>query len=96
MNSNFKVINLTRLRIKPRSTTSEGDALAIRASELLKFVVNDLVVGFVPGTTWKTRACHWWYAYTQFGNHWPISCLLFVLPLFKLPTTIFISKVFCL
>ena len=35
VNINFKVIGLTRLGIKPVSTTSGADALAIRPSELL-------------------------------------------------------------
>ena len=37
MNTNFKVIGLTRLGIKPKSTTPEADALTIRPSELLGF-----------------------------------------------------------
>ena len=34
VNSNFKVIGLTRLRIKPESTAQEADALTTRPSEL--------------------------------------------------------------
>ena len=36
VNTNFKVIGLTRLGIKPQSTASETDALTTRPSELLK------------------------------------------------------------
>ena len=35
MNTNFKVIGLTRLGIKPKSTAAETDVLATRPSELL-------------------------------------------------------------
>ena len=35
MNTNFKVIGLTRLGIKPKSTAQETDALTTRPSELL-------------------------------------------------------------
>ena len=35
MNTNFKVIGLTRLGIKTQSTASEADALTTRPSELL-------------------------------------------------------------
>ena len=35
VNSNFKVIGLTRLGIKPESTAHEADALTTRPSELL-------------------------------------------------------------
>ena len=35
MNTNFKVIGLTRLGIKPKSTASKADALSSRPSELL-------------------------------------------------------------
>ena len=34
MNTNFKVIGLTRLGIKPKSTDSEADVLTSRPSEL--------------------------------------------------------------
>ena len=34
MNTNFKVISLTRLGTKPKSTDSEADALTTRPSEL--------------------------------------------------------------
>ena len=37
VNTNFKVIGLTRLGIKPKSTAPEVDALTTRPSELLKF-----------------------------------------------------------
>ena len=37
MNTNFKAICLTRLRIKPKSIAAEADALTTRPSELLKF-----------------------------------------------------------
>ena len=33
MNTNFEVIGLTRLRIKPKSTAPEADALTTRPSE---------------------------------------------------------------
>ena len=36
MNTNFKVIGLTRLAIKPESAAPETDALTIWPSELLK------------------------------------------------------------
>ena len=35
MNTNFKVIGLIRLGIKPKSTAPEADALTTRPSELL-------------------------------------------------------------
>ena len=35
MNTNFKVIGLARLGIKPKSTDPEADALTTRPSELL-------------------------------------------------------------
>ena len=35
MNTNFKVIGLTRLEIKSKSTAPEADALTTRPSELL-------------------------------------------------------------
>ena len=35
LNTNFKVIGLTRLGIKPESTAPEVDALSTRSSELL-------------------------------------------------------------
>ena len=35
MNTNFKIIGLTRLGIKPESTAPEADALTTRPSELL-------------------------------------------------------------
>ena len=38
MNTNFKVIDLTRLEIKRKSTAQETDALATRPSELFKKV----------------------------------------------------------
>ena len=37
MNTNFKVIGLTRLEIKPKSTAPKVDALTTQPSELLKF-----------------------------------------------------------
>ena len=37
MNTNFKVIGLTRLGIKSKSTAPEADALTTRPSELLNF-----------------------------------------------------------
>ena len=37
MNTNFKVVCLTRLGIKPKSTVTEVDALTTRPSELFKF-----------------------------------------------------------
>ena len=36
MNTNFEVIGLTRLGIKPESTAPEADALTTRPSEMLK------------------------------------------------------------
>ena len=39
MDTNFKVIGLTRLGIKPKSTAPEADALTTRPSELLKMKV---------------------------------------------------------
>ena len=36
MNTNFKVIGLTRLGIKSKSTASEADALFTRPSDLLE------------------------------------------------------------
>ena len=36
MNTNFKVIGLTRLGIKPMSTAAEADAVTTRPSELFK------------------------------------------------------------
>ena len=36
MNTNFKVIGLTRLGMKPESTGPKADALTTRPSELLK------------------------------------------------------------
>ena len=36
VNTNFKVIGLTRLGIKPKFTAPEADALTTRPSELLK------------------------------------------------------------
>ena len=41
MNTNFKVIDLTRFGIKPKSTTPEADALITRPSELLKNVFSN-------------------------------------------------------
>ena len=35
MNTNLKVIGLTRLEIKPESTTAKADALSTRLAELL-------------------------------------------------------------
>ena len=37
MNTNFKVIGLTRLGIKPKSAAPETDAITTRPSELLNF-----------------------------------------------------------
>ena len=37
MNTNFKVIGLTRLGIKPKSTAPEADALTTRLSELFSY-----------------------------------------------------------
>ena len=36
MNTNYKVIGLTRLGIEPKSTAPEADALTARPSELFK------------------------------------------------------------
>ena len=51
VNTNFKVIGLTRLRIKPKSTVPEADALTARPSKLLnsirKFPVWSLVQAMV-------------------------------------------------
>ena len=44
MNTNFKVIGLTRLRIKPKSTASEADALTTRTSELFILPLTVLVL----------------------------------------------------
>ena len=41
MNTNFKVIGLTGLGIKPKSTAPEADALTTLPSELLKMLVNN-------------------------------------------------------
>ena len=38
MNTNFKVIGLIRLGIKPKSTAPEADALTIRPSELFEIM----------------------------------------------------------
>ena len=51
MNTNFKVIGLTRLGIKPESTAPEADALTTRPFELLnrnvgKVTANILAVIF--------------------------------------------------
>ena len=40
MNTNVKVIGLTRLGIKPKSTVPEADALTTRPFEPLKFVMS--------------------------------------------------------
>ena len=40
MNTNFEVIGLTRLGIKPKSTAAEADALTTWPFELLKFVMS--------------------------------------------------------
>ena len=40
MNTTWKVIGLTRLGIKPKSTAQEADALTARPTELLKCFVN--------------------------------------------------------
>ena len=40
MNTNFKVIGLTRLGIKPGSAVLEADALTTRPSELLVFIMS--------------------------------------------------------
>ena len=42
MNTNYKVVGLTRLAIKPESTAQEADALTTRPSELLMFFVATL------------------------------------------------------
>ena len=39
MNSNFKVIGLTRLGIKPESTAPESDVLTTRPSELFLYFI---------------------------------------------------------
>ena len=44
MNTNFQVIGLTRLRIKPESTAPEADAVTIRPSELLNARRSVLVI----------------------------------------------------
>ena len=38
MNTKFKVIGLTQLGIKPKSTATEADALTTRPSELLSAI----------------------------------------------------------
>ena len=38
MNTNFKVIGLARLRIKPKSTAPEADALTTQPSERIQTV----------------------------------------------------------
>ena len=43
MNTNFKVIGLTRLGVKPKSTAPEAGACTTRPSELLR-VINDAEV----------------------------------------------------
>ena len=45
MNTNFQVIGLTRLGIKPNYTAPEADALTTRPSELLNF--NEVCLKFV-------------------------------------------------
>ena len=40
MNTNIKVIGLTRIGIKPESTAPEADALTTRPSELFSHIVN--------------------------------------------------------
>ena len=43
MNANFKVIGLTGLRIKLKSTATEADALTTRPSELFRFSIEQLL-----------------------------------------------------
>ena len=47
MNSNFKVIGLTRLGIKPESTALEANALTTRPSELFKSTKREKVFLFL-------------------------------------------------
>ena len=41
MNTNFKIIDLTRLEIKPKSTAPEADALTTRPSEQLSGIARN-------------------------------------------------------
>ena len=45
MNSNFKVIGLTLLGIKPKFTAPKADALATRPTELFKLYAKNDVLG---------------------------------------------------
>ena len=61
MNANFKVIGLTRLGIKPKSTAPEANALTTRPSELLENKpASSLIVGEYilekPGSTFRKNA----------------------------------------
>ena len=49
VNTNFKIIGLTRLGIKPKSTAPEADALTTRPSEQLLVFTASLVLVFTNG-----------------------------------------------
>ena len=63
MNTNFKVIGLTRLRIKRESTAPETDALSTRSSQLFWF--HDCVLGIVDGRLDQEQ----FHDRLPFGNH---------------------------
>ena len=50
MNTKFKVIGLTRLAIKSKSTASEADALITRPSELLSWLTTSLSAREILGS----------------------------------------------
>ena len=47
MNTNFKVLGLTRLGIKPESTAPEADTLISRPFELCKPLISDLLMHMI-------------------------------------------------
>ena len=58
MNTNFKVIGLTPLGIKPKSTASEADALTTRPSELLEMLLSTTVLAyFIFDDYWTRSTC---------------------------------------
>ena len=59
VNTNFKVIGLTRLRIKPKSTVPEADALTARPSKLLNSIRKfRLELGAGNGENCKELSAH--------------------------------------
>ena len=56
MNSNFKVIGLTRLRVKPKSTVPEAGAFTTRPSALLN--ITDLQGASLTCTKNNRHACY--------------------------------------